>query len=77
MEIKYKIIDNMLGVWFLDRGRLYLEEAEKEFVENGVPVEQNGYGGVETLEDALKILVGDGCLDLPYTKTMLVQALWW
>mgnify|MGYP001430041022 CR=1 FL=1 len=54
---KFEILDanGYLWIWNKKQGRVYLDEAEKEFIRDGINVIENGYHA-SNLEDAVKIV---------------------
>jgi hypothetical protein len=55
-------IDNNDEMWIWNGNRVFCVAAEKEFMELGINVEENGYPA-STRKQAEKILTDDGLLD--------------
>ena len=58
-EIKYTVVDDNGYIWVWDGKRIYSLEGEKEFIELGIDIEQNGYGA-DTEDEAVAILISGG-----------------
>ena len=60
---EYKeFIDDLGEKWIWDGIRIYMVEAEKEFIEMGIDVMQNGYPA-SSIEEARRVLIWGGYID--------------
>jgi hypothetical protein len=58
-DYTHTIVDDEGYVWAWNGRRIFCLQAEEEFIEEGIPISQNGYPA-KTWDDAVKLLITDG-----------------